>query len=301
MGGLGLNIRRFLARNGALLKQIFSQYSTANVIAVGDVDYIADIPSITDEAPAGNYPFILKPIYTLQGDGIGAYVNTGVIPTDETDMELHIEWGTATGGVGVTTSAARFFFNVNTYNSISFGFGDMYTNLYYVVENIEKVRIYKGGLWINDVLVHQFVGYTFTPSTYPITLFARNFTTPSYFSNSTIKDGCTIKQSDVLVRNFEIQSDGTLLDTVNDVTYSNDGTGSFTLDNISQDQDVLDWELSVIVTQELIDIDTDNFLINESGEANTFTLQELVTYSATSSYLKLLENTTTVRWKILGS
>jgi hypothetical protein len=298
MIGHKLGIGRF--QNGALLKQIFSQYSTANVVEVGDVDYIADIPSVTEAAPAGNYPFILQPIYTLQGDGIGAYVNTGVIPTDETDFEIPIEPGLFTGCFGMYGTNARFFIQAVSTNTLSFGYGSMYTNLTKDVSLIEKIRIYKGGLWINDVLLHQFTGYTFSATTIPIALFARNAGTPSLFSNATIKDGCTIRQSDVLVRDFEIKSDGTLLDTVNDVTYSNAGTGSFTLDNLSQDADVLDWDLSVIVTQELIDIDTDNFLINESGEANVFTVQELVTYSATSSYLKILENSTIIRWKLLS-
>lgn len=170
------------------------------------------------------------------------YIDTGYKPNNNTECEyVAMQIGAIVSGQSQTffgCSDGNYdnnAFTASTYRFGSFGWDGSgnqgWQRWSCALNTMYTIKLNNTGAYINGVLKWSTVGYTKTQNTRTLTLFAANYNSITEFSKhrcyrSVIKDG------GVSVRNYVPKlrtADGKpgLYDTVNNVFYTNDGTGEF--------------------------------------------------------------------------
>lgn len=163
------------------------------------------------------------------------YIDTGIYPTNNTSIELKINgknnsWDRWYGSSGLFQTSLDFGYMFFAWNNTSYQYNiGTSTPVTYILKQLKNLY------YINGSLIHTFNVGTFT-DTKKLRLFSssvgdRDSIASIYY--------CKIWENDVLVRNFipcyrNVDNVAGLYDTVNNVFYSNAGTGgSFTHSDVT--------------------------------------------------------------------
>jgi len=164
----------------------------------------------------------------LMSDGVDDYVNTGIVPDENTEIEIDgkfLTLDTSAKYIGARGTSNRFYFGVNGGKWYAY-FGDGAYGIYGTQDiNNHKFRLGGGKFYIDNVEVIDTEYSTFSPITETLSLFAINRTGSSSFFADFEINYAKIWQDGILVRNFQPKSNGCFQELVNDVEYCNDGLG----------------------------------------------------------------------------
>lgn len=163
------------------------------------------------------------------------YIDTGIVPTSTTRIELKYQYSTGnyTSGCGVCANGASKRFHINTYlGKLHFGSGgssnwvntiDQNTNIHSASLSGSGNVLIDGNIYSTKGTVDDFTGYN-------IYLFRVNG--ESSYTNGYRVYYCKIYDNDILVRNFipvRIGNEGYLYDVISGELFGNNGSGNFVL------------------------------------------------------------------------
>lgn len=164
------------------------------------------------------------------------YINTNYIPNSNTKYELNIkfnELGIISYLISARSTNYRNDLYLATSNKLSVGYGNEYKNSNFIVQKDIKYNIVsdKNLLYVNNNLVWTSTEQEFI-NTVKAVVFARNYNDEIGNFISAKLYSCKIYDNDTLVRNFipcyrKADNEVGLYDIVNNVFYTNAGTGAF--------------------------------------------------------------------------
>jgi hypothetical protein len=169
----------------------------------------------------GNIPIV--------SDGVDDYINSDIIPSNDIDVEMRGKFNVAGvrahGSRENDSTNSRFYICGTNGTVFTFGWNALIATSVNQDNNIHTFRINRTGGYIDGVkradITEDLASITRT-----IKLFAVDTAGGMAAFTSFAFEYCKIWQGGVLVRNIIPQANGTLLDTVNNGVYANNGTGS---------------------------------------------------------------------------
>lgn len=216
------------------------------------------------------------------------YIDTGFIPNSNTKYDVDIAFLNYNANqyvIGAYTSVRNnIYINANGYISAGYGSNYKVTGSKKTLNTKQNIKLDKNLLYINNELIWTFSEETFNNAVNSY-LLARNYNeTTDYFATMKLYS-CKIYDNNTLVRDFipcfrDSDEEVGLYDLVNNVFYTNQGTGVFTYGNIVTEIKELDLKSKNLWKDEYY---TDTWKSSQSGTYSYDIETKILTFKGTGS------------------
>jgi hypothetical protein len=289
----GQHLTGVMLITGTIPPETYEPYGYKIPIICGDTTtniYLDEPLRKTSKLPTGKLPTGYTQVEYIRSTGT-QYIDTNFIPNQDTRIKVKIMTKDISGMVNKTVFGSRESANSEHYgvtmgngsqNSWWTGYGtsSISTNSYALRDTLYEIEKNKNVTILNGSVLATHQSQTFTcPSN--LYLFCMNQSDPKFYSNIELYL-CKIWDNDVLIRNFIPCKNPSnvigMYDTVNDVFYSNAGTGSF----------IAGAEVETVYYTDYIDYAAQK-RHNSDGTESSVTLPEISTLAGTNTLTVLTE------------